>query len=127
MDRPELRAAAGQLILRSFRGPTPTDDVLAAIARERCAGVVLYRYLNVVSPAQVRALTSALQAARPAGSPPLIVATDQEGGQLQAIGEGATAWPGNLALGAAGSPELARRAGEAIGRSSAWDSRPSRT
>ena len=76
--------------------------------------MTLFRAKNVATPGQVRALTAALQAARPAGAPPLIVATDQEGGQLQAIGDGATAWPGNLALAATGSATLARRCGEAI-------------
>jgi beta-N-acetylhexosaminidase len=45
----------------------------------------------------------------------LLIATDQEGGQLMAIGDG-TPLPGNMALGATGSEELARRAGEVLGR-----------
>ena len=105
----------GERILRTFVGLTPTPDVLAAIRAGRASGVSLYRAKNVESPAQMRDLTAALQAARPAGAPPLIVALDQEGGQLQAIGDGATAWPGNLALAATGSTDLARRTGAAIG------------
>jgi beta-N-acetylhexosaminidase len=116
---------AGARLLRSFVGTEPTQAVLAAIASGRAAGVTLYRAKNVASPGQVRALTAALQAARPDGDPPLVVAIDQEGGQLQAIGEpeaggfepasGATAWPGNLAIAATGSIDLARRTGAAIG------------
>jgi beta-N-acetylhexosaminidase len=45
-----------------------------------------------------------------------LIATDQEGGQLMAIGEGTTPLPGNMALGATGSVELARKAGEVLGR-----------
>jgi beta-N-acetylhexosaminidase len=60
-------------------------------------------------------LCSRLQDARPAGDPPLVIGLDQEGGQLQAIGGGATAWPGNLALGAIGSDDLAEAVGRAIG------------
>lgn len=105
----------GERILRTFVGLEPTADVLAAIAAGRTSGVTLFRAKNVSTPAQIRALTWALQAARPRGAPPLIIAADQEGGQLEAIGSGATTWPGDLALAATGSVALARRCGEAIG------------
>ena len=49
------------------------------------------------------------------GLPLLLIATDQEGGQLMAFGDG-TPLPGNMALGATRSPELARKAGEVLGR-----------
>jgi beta-N-acetylhexosaminidase len=48
------------------------------------------------------------------GLPPLLIATDQEGGQLMAVGA-STPLPGNMALGATGSEALARRAGEVLG------------
>jgi beta-N-acetylhexosaminidase len=92
-------------------------DVLEGLRAYRPAGVTLFRHLNVDHPAQVRQLTATLQAAaRQAGLPRLLIAADQEGGQLMAIGEGATSLPGNMALGAAGSPQLAQRAGEVLGR-----------
>jgi len=106
---------AGARLLGSFVGTEPTPAILAAIRARRVAGVTLFRAKNVESPGQVRRLTAALQAARPAGDPPLIIAIDQEGGQLQAIGDPATAWPGNLALAATGSTTLARRTGAAVG------------
>ena len=114
MNESEAAALVGPRLLRTFDGTEPTPHILDAIAARRCGGVTLFRAKNVASPAQVRALSSALQAARPAGDPPLVIAMDQEGGQLQAIGEGATAWPGNLALGATRSEDLARRVGRAI-------------
>jgi beta-N-acetylhexosaminidase len=106
---------AGVRFLRSFAGFEPTDAILDAIRQGRISGVTFFRAQNVASPEQVRGLCDALQAARPAGDPPLVLGFDQEGGQLQMVGDGATAWPGNLALGATGSEELARRAGRAIG------------
>jgi beta-N-acetylhexosaminidase len=106
---------AGARLLRSFDGTEPGQEILAAVAGRRASGVSLYRARNIVSPAQVRALAAALQGARPAGDPPLLIAIDQEGGQLQAIGDPATAWPGSLALAATGSVDLARRTGAAIG------------
>ena len=110
-------------LLWSFTGTAPTAGILDAIRARSTSGVTLFRAKNVASPEQLRTLTAALQAARPAGDPPLIIALDQEGGQLQAVGSsldqgverGATAWPGNLAIAATGSVDLARRTGAAIG------------
>ncbi len=104
----------GARLLRTFVGTEPTPELLGSIRAGRAGGVTIFRFKNVASPAQMRALTAALQAARPAGDPPLVIGADQEGGQLQAIGEGATAWPGNLALGATGSEDLAYRTGRSI-------------
>ena len=71
-------------------------------------GVTLYRSLNVADAGQVAALTARLQQA---SLEPLLIGADQEGGQLMALGEDTTAFPGNLALGAAGSAELACEVG----------------
>jgi beta-N-acetylhexosaminidase len=114
VNESEAAALVGPRLLRTFEGIEPTPHIVDAIAGRRASGVSLFRSMNVASPAQVRELCAALQAARPAGDPPLVIGLDQEGGQLQAVGEGATAWPGNLALGATRSGELARRVGHAI-------------
>ena len=114
MNESEAAALVGPRLLRTFEGTEPTPHILDAIADRRAGGVTLFRGMNVASPAQMRELCAALQAARPAGDPPLVIGLDQEGGQLQAVGIGATAWPGNLALGATHSEELARRVGRAI-------------
>jgi len=112
-----IEFALGQKFLLSFRGTDSLpDEFLPVIRRIQPAGFTLYRSLNLNSPAQIRQLTGALQAsARQSGLPLFLIATDQEGGQLLAVGDSATAFPGNLALGAAGSSELARRTGVAIG------------
>src|SRR5437773_241601 len=111
-----LEEAVGQKMLAAFAGyelPTEFNDLLR---RRHIGGVTLFRSLNVQHPAQVRALTDALQqAAAASGQPPLLIGADQEGGQLLALG-GATPFPGNMALGATRSPELARQAGLATGR-----------
>ncbi len=110
---------AGLRFLRTFDGTEASPTVLAAIRDGRASGVTLFRARNIGSPGQVRELCARLQGARRAGDPPLVIGLDQEGGQLQAVGDGATAWPGNLALGATRSPDLAGRAGRAIGAEAA--------
>ncbi|HYM83179.1 MAG TPA: glycoside hydrolase family 3 N-terminal domain-containing protein, partial [Candidatus Dormibacteraeota bacterium] len=113
------RRLAGCRVLRTYEGLEPTPEVLEAIGDGRASGVTLFRRKNIGSPAELLTACDALQAARPEADPPLVIGLDQEGGQLQAVGHGATAWPGNLALGATGSEELAEAAGRAIGTEAA--------
>ncbi len=112
-----LESAIGQKLLLAFSGKQGvTADLLEALRRYQPAGVTLFRSMNVDTPAQVRSLCLDLQrAAQAAGLPPLLIAADQEGGQLMAIGEGVAQLPGNMALGATGDVLLARRAGEVLG------------
>ena len=70
--------------------------------------MTLFRVHNIVDPPQIRRLTAAIQEARPAGAPPLLVAADQEGGQLVGLGDGTTQFAGAMALGATGDEGLAR-------------------
>jgi beta-N-acetylhexosaminidase len=103
-------------LMHSFYGLMPPADFLAAVERGEVGAFCLFRY-NVESLVQLRDLTTALhQAALRGGQPPPLIGIDQEGGQLMAVMEGATELPGNMALGAAHSPELAERAGWVLGR-----------
>jgi beta-N-acetylhexosaminidase len=107
----------GQKLLLAFTGREATPEMAAAFQKYRPAGLTLFRSLNVEDPKQVRALTASLQQmARDNDLPPLLIAADQEGGQLMTVGEGTTPLPGNMALGASGSTDLAYQAGEVLGR-----------
>ena len=98
----------------AFAGRELPADVGQSIGERPIAGVTLFREHNVESIAQVRALTAQLQsAASAAGYGPLLIATDQEGGQLIALGDETTQFAGPMAVGAAGSPELAERVARA--------------
>ena len=109
------------LVMLAFDGPTVPDELRARLAEAPAAGVTLFRHGNVRDPGQVRALTDELQAAaaRPgaavASFSPLLVAADQEGGQLVALGDETTQFAGAMALGAAGDRDLAERVGRATG------------
>jgi beta-N-acetylhexosaminidase len=107
----------GQKLLLAFQGKEITPEMKAALARYRPGGITFFRSYNIENPRQVRELTADLQQyAKKLALPPLLIAVDQEGGQLMAIGEGTAPLPGNMALGATGSGELAFRAGEVLGR-----------
>jgi beta-N-acetylhexosaminidase len=100
----------------AFAGTELPAEMARAVAAAPPAGVTLFRQHNVHSAAQIRALTTALQAATPPTERPLLVAADQEGGQLIGLGDETTPFAGAMALGAAGDPGLAERVGRAIGR-----------
>ena len=92
---PELRRQAGQMLLVGFRGAEPDVlPILSQIATLNLGGVILFDrdaalqspQRNIESPEQLLRLTSALQAAAAsAGSPPLFIAVDQEGGRVQRL------------------------------------------
>ncbi len=107
------------LLMLAFDGFELPADMADRLASAPAAGITLFRFLNVASPGQVGGLTDAIQAAarrRQPDAPPRLIAVDQEGGQFLALGEESTPFAGNMALGAAGDPDLAERVGRAIGR-----------
>jgi beta-N-acetylhexosaminidase len=102
------------LLMLSFDGVTTPEPVLETIRERDIAGFTLFRHLNFRHPEQIRTLTDTLQGQR-GDRPPLLIAADQETGQLAAMGEPATPFPGTMALGAAGDAGLTRNVGLAVG------------
>lgn len=113
----DVSASVGQKLLLAFHGiEQPSKDIIDALRKYRACGVTLFRPYNINNPEQLLLLNNNLQAlANQLDLPPLLIAIDQEGGQLMAFG-GGTQLPGNMALGATGSTDLAFAAGEVLGR-----------
>ncbi|MDJ0753916.1 MAG: glycoside hydrolase family 3 N-terminal domain-containing protein [Ardenticatenaceae bacterium] len=112
-----MKNQLGYKLMLAFKGLSVPKRMRQWISNRPVGGFTIFRPLNVKNLAQVRALTSELQArAARAGQSPLIIAADQEGGQLNALGEETTLFPGNMALGAAGDKHLAYEVGRAQGR-----------
>jgi beta-N-acetylhexosaminidase len=108
----------GRLML-AFPGTRLPADMERRLGAAPAAGVTLFRYHNVESPGQIRELTAAIQRAGggvPAAGP-LLIAADQEGGQLIALGDRTTPFPGAMALGATFDPALA----QAVARATATE------
>jgi beta-N-acetylhexosaminidase len=71
-----------------FPGTTPTPSILDRVRTGQVGAVILFSS-NIASDSQVRSLTGALQrAARAGGNPPLLIAVDQEGGQIKRFSHG---------------------------------------
>ena len=90
---PTLRERIGQMVVVGFRGLTPdeAEPVRSLIADGTLGGVILFSVdqltggpRNVESPDQLRSLVAALSGAATAA--PLLVAIDQEGGQVARLG-----------------------------------------
>jgi beta-N-acetylhexosaminidase len=104
---------AGQRIVIGFSGTSAPKPLLERIHRGELGGVILFA-ANISTRPQVRSLTASLQRARPAGLPPLVVAIDQEGGQVKRLGGAPTLSPPQL--GSRNDPALARRQGVATAK-----------
>ena len=82
---PTTSELVGQRLMVAMKGTRPSPALLGRIRRGEIGGVILFGF-NIASPAQLRALTTELQsAARAAGRPPLLIATDQEGGRVRRL------------------------------------------
>ncbi|MCP4304991.1 MAG: glycoside hydrolase family 3 protein [bacterium] len=102
-----------ETLVLAFEGTTVPAAMLERIADNPPAGFTLFSFDNVRTVAQVHEMTRALESAN-TSELPLLVATDQEGGQLIAL-TGTTDFPGNMALGAAGDVDLTEQVGHAMG------------
>lgn len=80
------RQQAGQRVIFSYPGLTPPEALFAAIRAGECAGVIFFAE-NITDVAQLAEVSAGLQDAA-AQSPvpaPLLLCTDQEGGQVNRV------------------------------------------
>jgi beta-N-acetylhexosaminidase len=112
-----LEEQIGQLLIAGFLGTTPSPEIIDLIQNHHTGGIILFSR-NIQDAQQVLELTRDLQAiARDAGHRyPLLIAIDQENGMVQRLGQGSTTFPGNMALGAIGSEQIAHDVALATGR-----------
>jgi beta-N-acetylhexosaminidase len=112
-----LEEQAGQVLMAGFWGSTPSQEIIDLIQHYHVGNIILFSR-NVRDARQVFELTRSLQQiAREAGQRyPLLIAIDQENGIVQRLGEATTIFPGNMALGAIGSEEIAYKVAQATGR-----------
>nr|WP_312469810.1 glycoside hydrolase family 3 N-terminal domain-containing protein [Neobacillus sp.] len=112
-----MKEKVGQMLMPDFRtwkgsNVTKMNDEIAQLVKQyHLGGVILFRE-NTVTAEQTTKLISAYQdAAEKYG---LLISVDQEGGIVTRLQFG-TDFPGNMALGASRSEEVAEKVGKAIG------------
>ncbi|MFY1633474.1 glycoside hydrolase family 3 N-terminal domain-containing protein [Solwaraspora sp. WMMB335] len=107
---PGLRSLALRTLLAAFPGTTVPQWAIDLVG-DGLAGHTLFGG-NITDPAQIAATTAALRAARP----DVLVAIDEEGGDVTRLAHATgSPYPGNAALGAVDDPALTRRVYRAIG------------
>ena len=110
MTDPGLRRLALGTLLAAFPGHQPPLWAVDLI-HDGLAGYALFGY-NIADAAQLSALTGRLRAARP----DVLLATDEEGGDVTRLAHTTgSPYPGNAALGAVGDLSVTRRVYRAIG------------
>ncbi|RAG86271.1 glycoside hydrolase family 3 protein [Streptacidiphilus pinicola] len=110
-DTVQLLADAGAVLQPGFSGLTAPEWVRRHLDSGELGGVALFGR-NIADPAQVAALTSSLYAL----NPDVLIATDEEGGdvtRLEAVS--GSSYPGNLALGAVDDVALTEEVARSIG------------
>src|SRR6266851_1357998 len=110
LARMSLEQRVGQVFMLGFEGTTLTAANRALVQGLHLGGVTLFAR-NITTGPQLARLDADLQTI--ADAVPLFISVDQEGGLVVRVTDGATIFPGNMAVGATGDPTLARRIAEA--------------
>ncbi len=112
-----LEEKIGQMVMVGFDDECLTPG-LADYLNQNSIGNVIFLSRNIVDNAQTQAFTSDLQRMAACRRVPIgfITAIDQEGGVVARLLNGVSVFPGNMALGAIGSPDYVRRSSEVMAR-----------
>ena len=112
-----LEEQIGQVLAIGFYGLMPSSETIDLIQKYHVGSIILFKR-NIQSARQVRDLTAYLQhLAHEAGhQQPLLIMIDQENGMVRRFGQQTTMFPGNMALGAIGSEQVAYEVALATGR-----------
>jgi beta-N-acetylhexosaminidase len=113
LARMTLEQKVGQVFVLGFEGAQLNADNRALIRDLHLGGVTLFAR-NIEHARQLAQLNGDLQSV--ADPVPLFVSIDQEGGLVVRVTEGATIFPGNMAIGATGDAQLAGRIAAASAR-----------
>ena len=108
----DLARLVGQVVVGHYAGPRPSAAFLARVRAGELGSVILFGDNTAAGLAMTRRAIAELQAAaRRGGNPPLLVMTDQEGGEVRRL-----PGPPELAPAAMSSAAVAHAQGVAAGR-----------
>ncbi len=111
VDRPSLSRVLGQTIIARFIGSSPSGAFLARVRAGRIGGVILFAENVAGGESATRSVIERLQQAAAEGkNPPLLIMTDQEGGEVRRL-----TWAPPVRAPLSMSSGVARAEGEATG------------
>ena len=93
-----IEQVAGQRLMVGFEGKRFNAELQFLVRDLRVGGIILFSQ-NIETPGQVKQLCASVQeCARANGQPPLMIAIDQEGGQVARLKEPFSQFPGNASM-----------------------------
>ena len=105
-----IREKIGQKVMAGLPGTEVTDEFRALVRAHKIGNVILFRW-NMAGKAQVKKLCADIQKLVTAETGyPALIAVDQEGGCVARLPEDCANVPSQMALAAAGGPDLAEQA-----------------
>lgn len=115
IENMNLQQKIGQMLVVGFDGTEVNDRIIRAIRDYHIGNIILFAR-NFKNPEQLYNLNKELQRiSLKENGLPLFITVDQEGGMVTRITNGATFFPGNMALSAGGNEEDAYMCGKYCG------------
>lgn len=118
VDDLTLEEKVGQVLIAHFHGSTANDEAKELVTKTCIGGVIYYTWSNgLTDPKQVAELSLGLQklAQQSRLKIPLFISIDQEGGKVNRLNQGFTAFPANQMVGKSGNVIFAEKVALAIG------------
>ncbi len=110
-----LEEKIGQMLMPAVPGREMNPEIERIISTFHPGGVIFFGF-NLGEPEENAALAAGIQACSMKYSGlPVLISVDQEGGRVKRIRSGVTQFPGNMAAGAAGDPDLTYRMAKTTG------------
>ncbi len=110
-----LEQKLGQLLMVSVPSGTMTWEVRRIISEFRPGGIILFGYNLAEKKVTAKFIDDMQKESIRVGSFPLFVSMDQEGGRVMRIMDGATQFPGAMAMGVADDEELVKTSAKILG------------
>ena len=111
----DLDCMIGQMIMAAVPGRKMNRTVDSLLTRYRLGGVILFGHNISDSNGLAQFIARMQECAIDSYGVPLFVSIDQEGGRVIRITEGVTQFPGAMAAGVGGDPDLAYQWGRVLG------------
>jgi beta-N-acetylhexosaminidase len=111
-----LEDKVGQMLMYGFEGAVTSDSWRPLLVEDRVGGLVLLNS-NINGPGELADFSRQVQSVSTEQGLPFgaLLAVNEEGGEVLALGVPFTQFPSAATVGRAASPELARKLGTAIG------------
>lgn len=114
-----IEEKVGQLLMVCFQGSEANENAKILIQQAHVGGIIYYRWSNgLENPSQIKTLSDGLQyfASNSSTQIPLLIAIDQEGGDIVRLKNGFTQFVGNREIALTNDPRKAKAIAYVMGK-----------